>query len=52
MSVLEILVHLTTHGTYHRSAIGHRLEQEGCTRPADTFSMLVHQSEPIRRESS
>ncbi len=52
MSVLEILVHLTTHGTYHRSAIGHRLEQEGYTRPADTFSMFVHQSEPIRRESS
>ncbi|MED7788412.1 DinB family protein [Francisella sp. 19X1-34] len=49
MSILEILFHIINHGTYHRSAIGHRLEQEGYTRPADTFTMYLHHTDIARR---
>ena len=49
MSILEILFHIINHGTYHRSAVGHRLEQEMYSRPADTFTMYLHSEDMERR---
>ena len=48
MSVIEILFHVVNHATYHRGAIGRALEVAGL-RPADTFTMWVHEAEPERR---
>lgn len=49
MSTIEILFHIINHGTYHRSAIAHQIQHAGYIRPADTFSMYIHQVEPNRR---
>lgn len=45
----EILFHLINHGTYHRGAIGHALDQAGGLRPADTYTVFVHEVEVGRR---
>ena len=45
----EIAFHLINHGTYHRGAIGHALDLEGAARPADTYTVFIHASEPERR---
>lgn len=49
MSQQEILFHILNHGTYHRGAIGHALEQAGAQRPADTYTLYIHAAEPQRR---
>lgn len=49
MSREEILFHILNHGTYHRGAIGHALEQAGALRPADTYTLYIHAAEPQRR---
>ncbi|WP_199103844.1 DinB family protein [Aquitalea sp. ASV11] len=49
MSQEEILFHILNHGTYHRGAIGHALEQAGAQRPADTYTLYIHAVEPQRR---
>lgn len=49
MSREEILFHIINHGTYHRGAIGHALEQAGAQRPADTYTLYIHAAEPQRR---
>jgi len=49
---LEILFHIINHGTYHRGAIGHALDLEGGVRPADTFTIFIHEVEPARRQQS
>lgn len=49
MTRQEILFHLVNHGTYHRGAIGHALDLAGAVRPADTYTMFIHASEPGRR---
>lgn len=49
MSREEILFHILNHGTYHRGAIGHALEQAGAQRPADTYTLYIHAAEPQRR---
>ncbi|NWK79211.1 DinB family protein [Aquitalea sp. LB_tupeE] len=49
MSREEILFHIINHGTYHRGAIGHALEQAGAARPADTYTLYIHAAEPQRR---
>jgi uncharacterized damage-inducible protein DinB len=49
MSNEEILYHLINHGTYHRGAIGHALDLANTPRPADTYTVFVHCSEPERR---
>jgi uncharacterized damage-inducible protein DinB len=46
----EVLYHLINHGTYHRGAIGHALDLANAPRPADTFTVFVHATEPHRRE--
>lgn len=49
MSREEILFHLVNHGTYHRGAIGHALDMAGGLRPADTYTVFIHATEPERR---
>lgn len=48
----EILFHLINHGTYHRGAIGHALDQAGGLRPADTYTVFVHEVEVERRSQA
>jgi uncharacterized damage-inducible protein DinB len=50
LSRAEILFHLINHASYHRGAIGHTLDLAGVHRPADTYTVFVHASEPQRRE--
>lgn len=49
MSRAEMLLHLVTHGGYHRGAIGRILVQCGVTPPRDTLTTFLHHSEPGRR---
>lgn len=49
MSREEMLLHLVTHGGYHRGAIGRLLVQCGITSPRDTLTAFLHRSEPGRR---
>ncbi|MFK7912267.1 MAG: DinB family protein [Pseudomonadales bacterium] len=50
MSRLEILFHIINHASYHRGAIGHALDRAQAQRPADTYPLFIHESEPERRE--
>lgn len=52
MSRAEMLLHLVTHGGYHREAIGRILVQCGITPPRDTLTTFLHRSEPGRRGDS
>lgn len=45
----EVLFHLVNHGTYHRGAIGRALDLAEGLRPADTYTVFVHVTEPGRR---
>ena len=49
MSRAEMLLHLVTHGGYHRGAIGRILVQCGITPPRDTLTTFLHRCEPGRR---
>ena len=49
MNRAEMLLHLVTHGGYHRGAIGRLLVQCGITPPRDTLTTFLHRSEPERR---
>ena len=49
MSRDEMLLHLVTHGGYHRGAIGRILVQCGITPPRDTLTTFLHRSEPARQ---
>lgn len=51
MSREEMLLHLVTHGGYHRGAIGRILVQCDITPPRDTLTTFLHRSEPERRNS-
>ena len=45
-----MLIHVVTHGAYHRGAIGRILAQLSVAPPRDVFTGYLHQSEPSRRE--
>ena len=49
MSREEMLLHLVTHGGYHRGAVGRILVQCGITPPRDTLTTFLHRSEHERR---
>ena len=49
MSRIEILFHIINHSTYHRGAIGKALDMAGGLRPADTYTVYIHEEEPRRR---
>ena len=49
MSCEEILLHLITHGAYHRGAVGRILDQQSAYRPPDGLTNYLHAAEPERR---
>jgi uncharacterized damage-inducible protein DinB len=51
MSREEMLVHVATHGGYHRSAVGRIMAQAGVPPPRDIFTVYLHQTEPGRRQA-
>ena len=49
MTRAEMLMHLVTHGTYHRGAIGRVLAQRSIAPPRDGFAAFLHRQQPQRR---
>ncbi|MGY4514797.1 DinB family protein [Lysobacter sp. HA18] len=45
----EILLHLITHGGYHRGNVGQILKSIGVAPPRDVYTGFLHASEPERR---
>lgn len=45
----EMLIHVATHGGYHRGAIGRILAQLSIAPPRDIFTAYLHRAEPARR---
>ena len=52
MSRQEMLMHVATHGGYHRGEVGRILAQLSIMPPWDTFAVFLHQSDPTRRHSA
>ena len=48
----EMLLHVITHGGYHRGAVGRILVSAGMSPPRDTLTVFLHSTEPSRREQS
>lgn len=51
MSREEILLHVITHGGYHRGNVGETLKSISVSPPRDLYSKFLHVSEPTRREA-
>ncbi len=49
MSREEMLMHIITHGGYHRGAVGRVLSQIQIAPPRDLFTGYLHKTEPARR---
>ncbi len=49
MSREEILMHVITHGAYHRGNVGQVLKSISITPPRDLYTKFLHLSEPARR---
>lgn len=49
MSREEILMHVVTHGAYHRGNVGQVLKSLSIVPPRDLYTKFLHQSEPARR---
>jgi len=49
MSCEEMLLHVITHGGYHRGNVGQILEELGLESPPDSFTKYLHRHEPERR---
>ena len=49
MSREEILLHVVTHGGYHRGNVGQVLKSISIAPPRDLYTKFLHQSEPARR---
>ena len=45
----EILVHVITHGAYHRGNVGQMLKAISVVPPRDLYTKFLHVSEPARR---
>lgn len=52
MSIEEILLHIITHGGYHRGNVGQLLKSLSISPPRDLFTRFLHLSEPARRAVS
>jgi uncharacterized damage-inducible protein DinB len=48
----EMLMHVITHGGYHRGAVGRILSQIGVAPPRDLLTGYLHKAEPERRVRS
>ena len=51
MSREEILLHVLTHGGYHRGNVGQVLRSISVAPPRDLYTKFLHQAEPARREA-
>jgi uncharacterized damage-inducible protein DinB len=51
MSREEMLLHVITHGGYHRGNVGQVLKSISVAPPRDLYTKFLHQSEPARRAS-
>lgn len=51
MSREEILLHVVTHGGYHRGNVGQVLKSISVVPPRDLYTKFLHQSEPARRSA-
>jgi uncharacterized damage-inducible protein DinB len=51
MSREEILLHVITHGAYHRGNVGQVLKAISVAPPRDLYTKFLHASEPARREA-
>ncbi len=51
MSREEMLVHVITHGGYHRGNVGQMLKLLCVTPPRDLYSRFLHVREPARRQT-
>ena len=51
MSREEMLLHVVTHGGYHRGNVGQVLKAISIAPPRDLYTKFLHQSEPARREA-
>lgn len=51
MSREEILLHVVTHGGYHRGAAGQLLRAAGTAPPRDLVTRFLHLDEPLRRSA-
>lgn len=49
MSREEILLHVVTHGGYHRGNVGQTLKSIAIAPPRDQYTRFLHLSEPARR---
>jgi uncharacterized damage-inducible protein DinB len=49
MSREEMLLHVLTHGGYHRGNVGQVLKSISVAPPRDLYTKFLHQSEPARR---
>lgn len=49
MSREEILLHVVTHGGYHRGNVGQVLKSISVAPPRDLYTKFLHQTEPARR---
>lgn len=45
----EILLHVVTHGGYHRGNLGQVLKSISVAPPRDLYTKFLHVSEPVRR---
>ncbi len=45
----EILMHVLTHGGYHRGAVGQVLRSVGIAPPRELYTRFLHSTEPQRR---
>lgn len=45
----EMLLHVITHGGYHRGCVGQILEGMGISSPPDSLTKFLHRHEPERR---
>ena len=52
MSREEILLHVTTHGGYHRGNVGQMLKGLAITPPRDLYTKFLHLGEPARRAAT
>lgn len=46
----EILMHIVTHGAYHRGNVGQILKSISIVPPRDLYTKFLHVSEPERRQ--
>lgn len=47
----EMLVHIITHGAYHRGNVGQLLKSIEITPPRDLYTKFLHITEPARRRT-